>query len=93
MSYLVLFASLQVRYLKLVQEPALVLSMSGVVVPDTQERQRSEAALRAEYEVHDTSGCQLLHNEAFQTAGKRWWTNVGNKTNDYYVRNFQGYPR
>ena len=63
----ILFASLQVCDLDLVQEPALHLSLSGVVVPDTQERQRSEAALRAQDEVHDASSSQLLHKDAFQT--------------------------
>ena len=70
MSYLrsLLFASLQVCDLDLVQEPSLHLSLSAVVVPDTQERQWSEAALRAQDKVHDTSSCQLLHKNAFKTA-------------------------
>ena len=56
-----LLASLQVGDLDLVEEPALELSVSGVVVPDAQERERAEAALRAHDEVHDAAGYQLLH--------------------------------
>lgn len=68
---LVLFASLQVCNLDLVEEPSLQFSMSGVVVPDTQEGERSETALSAQDEVQDTSSCQLLYNkESFQTDDK-----------------------
>ena len=57
----ILFASLQVGNLDLVEEPALQFSEPGVVVPDTQERQRSEASLCAEDEVHDAASYQLLY--------------------------------
>ena len=56
----VLFAGLQICDLNLVQEPALQFPVPGVVVPDAQERQRSKALLRAEYEVHDAPRCQLI---------------------------------
>ena len=45
----------------LVEEPAFQFSLPGVVVPDTQEGQRSETSLGAEDEVHDASSYQLLH--------------------------------
>jgi len=48
--------------LYLVEEPALELSVSRVVVPDAQERERSEAALRAQDEVHDAARYQLLYH-------------------------------
>ena len=60
----ILFAGLQVGNLDLVEEPALQFALPGVVVPDTQERQRTKTSLRAEDEVHDASSNQLLHTTA-----------------------------